>query len=151
MQNVYRRVKLRAKLRSHFLLLRLLCLCFHHRLFSQYSSKYVYSMSSFFDLRLLSKALRRRLLLLGYCSTSLLFSFSACKRIEADFLGSEGYCKCKTTSMFSVPKYHAGEGEFKWIYKIDKLKCLDDLYASILIIVYNMQVIFIPYSPAGLH
>lgn len=48
-------------------------------------------MSSFFDLRRLSKAFRRRLLLLGYCSTSLTFSLSAGNRIEADFRGSEGY------------------------------------------------------------
>lgn len=57
----------------------------------QYSSKYVYSMSSFLDLRLLSKAFRRRLLLLGYCSTSLAGSLSAYNRIEDDLRGSEGY------------------------------------------------------------
>lgn len=56
-------------------------------------------MSSFFDLRRLSRAFKRRLLLLGYCSTSLLLSFSlslslslsAGIRIDADFRGSEGY------------------------------------------------------------
>ena len=54
-------------------------------------------MSSFFDLRRLSRAFNRRLLLLGYCSTSLLLSLSlslslsAGIRIDADFRGSEGY------------------------------------------------------------
>lgn len=51
----------------------------------------MYSVSSFLDLRRLSKAFKRRLLLLGYCSTSLPFSLSAGNRIEADFRGSEGY------------------------------------------------------------
>lgn len=49
-------------------------------------------MSSFLDFRRLSNALRRRLLLLVFCSVSLEFSLSACRRIEADFRGSEGYC-----------------------------------------------------------
>ncbi|KAF7841903.1 elongation factor 1-delta-like [Senna tora] len=40
-------------------------------MYYQYSSKYVYSMSSFFDLRLLSNAFRKRLPLLVLSSTSL--------------------------------------------------------------------------------
>lgn len=90
-QFVYRRVKLSAKLCSHFPSCCGFILIPFTSLFSQYSSKYVYSMSSFFDLRRLSKALSRRLLLLGYCSTSLPFSLSAGSRIDADFRGSEGY------------------------------------------------------------
>lgn len=58
-------------------------------------------MSSFLDLRLLSKAFRRRLLLLGYCSTSLAGSLSAYKRIEDDLRGSEGYL-CLALEGFGV-------------------------------------------------
>lgn len=57
----------------------------------QFSSKNLYNAESFLGLRMLSKALNSRLLLLEYCSNSLLLSFSAFVDKETDLRGSEGY------------------------------------------------------------
>lgn len=60
-------------------------------------------MSSFFDFRLLSKALSKRLLLLGCRSMSFSFgfSFSSWTLIETDFQDSEGY-RCLSRAGFGV-------------------------------------------------
>lgn len=59
------------------------------------------NVSSFFDFRLLSNALSRRLLLLGCRSVSFGFSFSSWTRIETDFHESERY-RCLSTPEFGV-------------------------------------------------